>query len=1019
MADANLEINVAIEEALKAIKEFGKIAEKTLDGVEKEAKDTGKSLSKNLSEGFKDLGSTVKSGMSSAIDGIFSLKTALIGVAGFFSARAIANGIEDVTKAAAAQQDAINKLNTALSLAGDFSDSASKDLQSYAQELEKTSKNSSEAALNSLALAKNFGVSNEEAKKLVKAGAELAAVTGVSLEQAVGDLGKTLDGTAGRLSETIPGLRGLSEEALKSGDAIDFVLKRFGGAAAAELNTFSGAQAQVANAFDDIKKAIGAVIVDNPAVIAGLKVLTDLFGQISDAVSSNKSTLQGFVSDFIRGIIENIPAALNAIASLIDAFGFITIAIQPIAFAIQILFDKIGTGAALIVQNVITVFSGLKVAILAPINLAIQGLEKLGLVSKEFADEFSKTYDGAVSDAAHNVSASVAGIVDQFTTLPEDSTKSFFDKTAQGAINLGEKLRGAAESTKGLVAEFDKLKDQKFPKLENQIKTSIQASVQASVELAGPVLIDKSIFEKVQNQFQLMSAKISQSFDSIVAKSQPAIDSIKAVGSVFQSVFQGMQAGITALANAGSAIVGGIAAATGKSIEENSKAVGTAIQGLIGPVFDQIASGLGGFVGGLLSLANQTPEKLKSQIDGFLAAIPQFINSIVENIPMLVQTLVSEVIPALADALPVILEIFAEAIPQIIQSLANALPDLINKIAELLPDLLISLVNILTDPNFINSIIDAIGNLITALIDALPTILDAIIKSLPVMIRAIVRQIPKIIVSIIKAIPMIITSILEALPDIIFEIINAIPTIIQGLIEALPELLVSVVGGILRALPNIIAGFIKLIPRLIVSIFQNITKLLGTIFSQIGSALGGIFGNVGASFIATLKKFLVDIPKQIDAKIREFLKKFLITVPQQFLKNLLSGLGAGIKKIFDKIKPGGSGDFIGKGAKKIGSALGGVKLAEGIGEVPKGFPNDTFAARLTSGERVVPTDTNNQLQRFLDQNTDGPSTTDALLVQVITLLSKPMVVNTTATIKGQALADIILELSRNNARLTA
>lgn len=46
-------------------------------------------------------------------------------------------------------------------------------------------------------------------------------------------------------------------------------------------------------------------------------------------------------------------------------------------------------------------------------------------------------------------------------------------------------------------------------------------------------------------------------------------------------------------------------------------------------------------------------------------------------------------------------------------------------------------------------------------------------------------------------------------------------------------------------------------------------------------------------------------------------------------------------------------------------------LARGIDQVPSGFNNDTFAAFLSSGERVVPKNTNKQLQSFLDNEQGG------------------------------------------------
>lgn len=55
------------------------------------------------------------------------------------------------------------------------------------------------------------------------------------------------------------------------------------------------------------------------------------------------------------------------------------------------------------------------------------------------------------------------------------------------------------------------------------------------------------------------------------------------------------------------------------------------------------------------------------------------------------------------------------------------------------------------------------------------------------------------------------------------------------------------------------------------------------------------------------------------------------------------------------------------------AAIAGVPLATGITEVPRGFPNDTFAANLTSGERVLSVPQNQDLNRFLSAQESGVS----------------------------------------------
>ena len=88
-------------------------------------------------------------------------------------------------QAAQVQEDAINQLNTALALAGDFSIEASQDLQAYASQLQSMTVIGDEAILKQLSLAKAFGASNEQSKKLVEAAIDLSAATGISLDSAV------------------------------------------------------------------------------------------------------------------------------------------------------------------------------------------------------------------------------------------------------------------------------------------------------------------------------------------------------------------------------------------------------------------------------------------------------------------------------------------------------------------------------------------------------------------------------------------------------------------------------------------------------------------------------------------------------------------------------------------------------------------------------------------------------------------------------------------------------------------
>jgi len=82
----------------------------------------------------------------------------------------------------------------------------------------------------------------------------------------------------------------------------------------------------------------------------------------------------------------------------------------------------------------------------------------------------------------------------------------------------------------------------------------------------------------------------------------------------------------------------------------------------------------------------------------------------------------------------------------------------------------------------------------------------------------------------------------------------------------------------------------------------------------------------------------------------------------EVLKNLLKQLAnKALQTLFQVVLTGGAGGvlaeigggFFGKGGGLFGKIFGGIGMAQG-GIVPRGFPNDSYPALLTSGEMVVP-----------------------------------------------------------------
>ena len=82
--------------------------------------------------------------------------------------------------------------------------------------------------------------------------------------------------------------------------------------------------------------------------------------------------------------------------------------------------------------------------------------------------------------------------------------------------------------------------------------------------------------------------------------------------------------------------------------------------------------------------------------------------------------------------------------------------------------------------------------------------------------------------------------------------------------------------------------------------------------------------------------------------------------------------------------------------------------------MPAGFPNDSFPARLTSGETIIDRSQSSQLQDFLDSQAAGNKTTQAK-----TETSAPQAVTINLQIGESQLAQVLLNLNRQGFRVSA
>lgn len=84
------------------------------------------------------------------------------------------------------------------------------------------------------------------------------------------------------------------------------------------------------------------------------------------------------------------------------------------------------------------------------------------------------------------------------------------------------------------------------------------------------------------------------------------------------------------------------------------------------------------------------------------------------------------------------------------------------------------------------------------------------------------------------------------------------------------------------------------------------------------------------------------------------------------------------------------------------SKIASTKLATGITEVPGGFPNDSFPASLTSGERVVSANQNQDLKEFISTNNNNQGVLEAILSKLNNMAN-----NTVVNIGGKEIVNVL------------
>jgi hypothetical protein len=344
--------------------------------------------------------------------------------------------------------------------------------------------------------------------------------------------------------------------------------------------------------------------------------------------------------------------------------------------------------------------------------------------------------------------------------------------------------------------------------------------------------------------------------------------------------------------------------------------------------------------------------------------------------------------------------------------------------------------------------------------DAAPQPVKDLAENMPIVIEAIAENIPLVTLALVEAF---------ASPKFQVEIAAAfVRGFVRGIKEAIPESVRIIKGELAKAMdfrPQIAEmwvafrdgfnfeldefkkGFairwvdvIQTISETFTSFFQGFISIFGVeSVKQIGIALKTAMTSFRDVFKVGLEELWLSFKEGFQRAIVTALQGFVFEF-SKLSKNFETAMTGAVndfvnvfKREWADIRDGILQPFrtiaetleelankfnidTGSGPKKEGGLIEGTGtpldyLATG-GTIPPGFPNDTFTAGLTSGEMVVPKGDTERLSSFLDRQ----DRVEGILTAIFQAVSAPISVKTTAEVDGRGLADIMLELSRRNAR---
>lgn len=773
-----------------------------------------------------------------------------------------------------------------------------------------------------------------------------------------------------------------------------------------------------------------------------------------DSVNEFSAKGKASVTGFLDGVGEGSVKLTDFASGLVKRFDDLSDGITGVTSGIKNLNKELDNSAAIAkrLEELKGSFDKIKGAI-DPLKLEIDKLtlSQNALIDAEF-ERNSKNLANAAEELALQGKLKGANLelIQQYALLIDKKQQLAREKLTLGDFTIGEFVQGFSK-------QIDNLK-----------------SVFASFDGSKLDLTPEGLAEGAASFVSVLA-------DGFVNAAESAAEEFSKI--TLGDLAEGIGDGLLATANAFGSIVGGFISgefiSQGLTVFQAFASFPQTILDIFnnaGTLFASIADALPGVIQSFLSQLPEIVKKLVASIgtiiDDLVQALPELgrtlanavgdiLEKIAEKLPAITEALINalepliatifeRVIPALIKALPGVIDKLAKAIPVILDIILKSLPEIISEIFKAIPQIVKSLIDAI--PEIALVLADNIGPIVEAfvegLVEAVPEIVIALVDSLLVngglekIVKALILATPRIAVGLVEG---LVRGLGVAALEIGHAIGNAFIAITQNLGSKLGGDFGAKVSGVFQ---NFIAGITSAFSFggsiTFSSITSGFTNGASTIFNSIVGAFQSVVGGIYQTIVDGFNAIFGSLYGTITGAFANIFGALASTIQNAFgnifggISNAIADGGNRLKDAFfapvnrlidflNNFKFPDIGDIGGGGGGNIhiGGVDTGFHFASGgsVAKVPDGFNNDSFLANLQSKELVIDRDLTTKLDNFLNNPTPNqvsqPGVSDAILGKILQVLQTPQQVSTSVVINGRELANAILDLQRNNQRLSA